>query len=259
MRKYIKYAISKMSGALGYELHITRKNGSKHLEIFDKFLLSSYYKENRIREAYIKSLENTGMSWADNFSTQCRYHILYQMAEHALCNEGDFVECGCWKGQSAYLIASILKEHGFRNRFYIFDSFEGLSDLSHKDKNERRNLSVEEIEAQRKVFSSTQEEVLENLREFTFITLFEGWIPQRFSEVTEKKFSFVHLDVDLYQPYLDSLNFFYPRLVEGGVICVDDYGLTQFPGAKSAVDECFRDESPSLFLEIPTGGAFVIK
>ena len=38
--------------------------------------------------------------------------------------------------------------------------------------------------------------------------LFKGWIPDRFDEIALKKFCLVHIDVDLYQPTLDSLNFF---------------------------------------------------
>ena len=39
----------------------------------------------------------------------------------------------------------------------------------------------------------------------------------------------------------------------------DDYGLTQFPGAKLAIDEAMDIMKPSLFYKIPTGGAFLIK
>jgi O-methyltransferase len=67
------------------------------------------------------------------------------------------------------------------------------------------------------------------LSEFPFVHLYKGWIPSRFIEVEDRQFSFVHIDVDLYEPILDSLNFF-PKLVKGGVIVFDDYGITQFPG-----------------------------
>ncbi len=259
MKTLLKNTIAGVFGTLGYDLHVARKNGSKDWEVFDKFILSSYYNKNKIREAYSKSLERTGMEWSDNFSKQCRHYILHQMAQHAISNKGDFAECGCWKGQSAYLIASILEENEFEGEFHIFDSFEGLSDLSSDDGNERRKLTRVGMEAQRKWFDSTEEEVSKNLSEFEFVTLYKGWIPDRFSEVREKTFSFVHLDVDLYQPYVDSLKFFYPRLVDGGVICLDDYGLTQFPGAKAALEEFLRDKTYNLFLEMPTGGAFLIK
>ena len=47
--------------------------------------------------------------------------------------------------------------------------------------------------------------------------------------------------------------------LEGGIMAFDDYGLTQFPGAKTAVDEVLGTLNPRLFYAVPTGGAFLIK
>ena len=98
--------------------------------------------------------------------------------------------------------------------------------------------------------------VLEN---FNFVKLYKGWIPDRFEEVSGKKFSFAHIDVDLYEPTRDSLEFFFPRLVEGGSIVVDDYGMSQFPGCKKAVDEFLNRNECKLFYEMPAGGCFMMK
>ena len=73
------------------------------------------------------------------------------------------------------------------------------------------------------------------------------------------KFSFVHIDVDLYQPTLDCLEFFFPKLVSGGIIVCDDYNSSQFPGAKNAWDYYFKDKKINLFYEQPFGGCFLIK
>ena len=48
--------------------------------------------------------------------------------------------------------------------------------------------------------------------------------------------------MDLYKPITDTLEFFYPKLVKGGIIICDDYNSTQFPGAKRAWDEFFKDK-----------------
>jgi predicted O-methyltransferase YrrM len=64
-----------------------------------------------------------------------------------------------------------------------------------------------------------------------------GWIPERFDIVSDKTFSIVHIDVDLYQPTRDALEFFYPRLNPGGLMICDDYGSVACPGAKKAVDD----------------------
>ena len=81
----------------------------------------------------------------------------------------------------------------------------------------------------------------------------------KFKDVENKKFQFVNVDVDLYQPAYDSFEFFFPRLVEGGVIHCDDYNICQFLGCKDAVDEYLKDKKVNLFYESPFGGCFIIK
>ena len=65
--------------------------------------------------------------------------------------------------------------------------------------------------------------------------------------------------MDLYEPTLASLEFFYPRLVNGGAIILDDYGFNQFPGAKTAVDRFLQKNGHSFFYEVPLGSCFIIK
>ena len=71
-------------------------------------------------------------------------------------------------------------------------------------------------------------------------------------------FSFVHIDVDLYEPTRDSLAFFLPRMTAGGIIVVDDYGFATCPGATQAVDDILR-HGPEKMLAMPDGGGFLIK
>ena len=51
------------------------------------------------------------------------------------------------------------------------------------------------------------------LNDFEFVKIYKGWIPKRFNEVKDKKFSFIHIDLDLHKPITDTLEFFYPKLV----------------------------------------------
>ena len=97
------------------------------------------------------------------------------------------------------------------------------------------------------------------MKGFEFIHLYKGWIPSRFNEVEDKKFSFVNIDVGLYEPELASLNFFYPKLVKGGVIVCINYGLTQFPGVKKGVEEFLENNTCQIFYEVPMGACFIIK
>lgn len=59
-------------------------------------------------------------------------------------------------------------------------------------------------------------------------------------ESCEPCFALVSLDPDLYEPTLEGLRYFYPRLAPGGRILIHDYTSCQFEGVKMAVDEYCR-------------------
>ena len=97
-----------------------------------------------------------------------------------------------------------------------------------------------------------------NLAEFDGLELHKGWIPDRFGDVQNQMFSFVHVDVDLYQPTLDSISFFYEKLSVGGIFVCDDYGFLTCPGATLAMNE-FLQARPEKMVALPGGGGFFIK
>ena len=70
-------------------------------------------------------------------------------------------------------------------------------------------------------------------------------------------YCFVHVDADIYRSVCDCCAFFYPRLVQGGMMLFDDYGFATCPGVRKAVDEFFADKSHKP-LYLPTGQALVI-
>ena len=70
----------------------------------------------------------------------------------------------------------------------------------------------------------------------------KGFFPATVDKVHSDKFSFVYIDVDIYKSVLDSLNFFYPKLVTGGFMMFDDYMGKNTPGVKKALDEFLKDK-----------------
>lgn len=205
---------------------------------------------------YNVALKKTQCENTDNALKRQRQYTLMELLRESrpALDEGNVSECGCWRGLSAYQIASRLKSYGFKNKFFIFDSFEGLSEFGKED---LENNIISDQDKRRREFACSVETVSENLKDFSFIEYKKGWIPSRFGEVERLKFSFVHIDVDLYQPIKDSLEFFYPRMVKGGAIALDDYGYLDFPGAKRAVDEFMRGKK-DFVMHLPSGSAFII-
>jgi len=182
------------------------------------------------------------------FNTDRRWN-LYQLLRLVEDVPGDTAECGVYLGASSYLICKA-NSHSpkYKRQHYMFDSFEGLSEPTRDDGVfwHKSDLTCSFDIAKR------------NLSGFKNIEFFKGWIPDKFSEVENKVFSFVHVDVDLFKPTLDSILFFYPRLEKGGILLCDDYGFNTCPGATKAVDE-FLSDKPEKMISFCSGGGFLIK
>jgi len=164
-----------------------------------------------------------------------RKWTLRELARHVLDIPGSMAECGCYQGASAYFMAEANPDVPL----HLFDSFEGLSQPDKSDMTTRKDKRTWE----KGDLSSPEEVAHQTLKEFPNVYFHKGWIPERFPEVAEEKFSLVHIDVDLYKPTIDSLSFFYPRMSHKGVIILDDYGSSLCPGAHKAADEFMADKS----------------
>lgn len=166
---------------------------------------------------------------------------------------GDIAECGTRNGKSALFMLDALD--GTERRMVLFDSFEGLSDPTPGQ--DTLASAFDPKTGERHFHQADPQVVVDRFRDRP-VDVMTGWIPDRFPEVADRRFALVHVDVDLYQPTLDSLAFLFPRLAPFGVLICDDYGSGAYPGARKAMDEYFADR-PEGIVELPTGQAFVVK
>jgi hypothetical protein len=254
----IKY-IQNMLSFFGVEAFLKRKDKNTNYTLINLNYMSRYYSGCEFISLYTNAQSLTKSENRDSFEKQIRYYGIYQMVKYVLNRNilGDFAECGCWRGHSSYLISKIISDNGSDKKFLIFDSFEGgLSDKRDEDKDLLANVDPTDINKEKNAFYSTENEVKNNLSEFNFVSLHKGWIPSEFKYFEDRKFSFVNLDLDLYEPILDSLLFFYPRLSDSGIIIIDDYATTDWPGVKKAVDEFLKSYKPKFKIE--TIGSLII-
>jgi O-methyltransferase len=153
---------------------------------------------------------------------------------------GDTAECGVFQGLTSWLMC---RENADRGKaHHVFDSFQGISSPGELDGEHWHEGDL----------SAAEPEVRSNLAAYDFVHYHAGWIPARFPDVETKTFSLVHVDVDLYDPTKDSLEFFWPRMVTGGVILMDDYGYGTCPGARRAADQLAARENVTI-LELSSG------
>lgn len=241
----VKQVIKKLISKSGFQLQRVTTNPG-----------TNYSKDRNIFDLYERAQVDCQMVGSDNDFRRQRHYTLNYLLQNTDLGAGDVCEMGCWRGLSSFQIASRMLEKGAKTTFHIFDSFEGLSEYEEID---IPTGNKADLQVRRKQFACSQEIVQSNLRQFSNIKYHKGWIPERFSDVADCEFSFVHIDVDLYQPIRDSILYFYPRLMDKGVMVFDDYGCTAFPGAKKAVDECLAELKDHFFLPLPSGQAFLIK
>ena len=158
------------------------------------------------------------------------------MATHATAKvPGDIAEVGTYKGASSKLIAEARGENSEKS-IYLFDTFEGLPELQDID---RSNFYDHQYEA-------NFEDVKDYLYAYPNVYVYKGIFPSSGKPIESKKFSFVHLDVDLYEGTKESLGFFYPRMSPCGIIISHDY--TTAPGVRKAVDDFMSDKPEALLV-----------
>lgn len=183
-----------------------------------------------------------------------RMYMLYQSVKYIVSNSvaGDFVECGVWKGGSSMVIAKTLLLNSVSNRvLYLYDTFEGMSEPSEIDKDQRGTSAKELLESSSKIDSdsiwcySTIDEVKRNLISTGYpsdkIRYVKGKVEETIPGVKPEKIALLRLDTDWYESTRHELIHLYPHLSKDGVLIIDDYGYWE--GARKAVDEYFSSNN----------------
>jgi O-methyltransferase len=206
------------------------------------------------REPYERDLQGDARRRKGVTRILDRRFTLVQLCRSVLPLRGSTAECGVNSAVGSALICRTLAPSYREGELHLgFDSFEGLPPPGERDRSRvlghwwsKGELAVTKQDAEKRV------------AEFPFCELVSGWIPQVLKRAEGLPFRFVHVDVDLYESTLGSLEFFYPLLVPGGVLLLDDHGLASCPGARAAAEEFFARQSDPL-IELATGQAFAIK
>lgn len=178
-----------------------------------------------------------------------RLYILYALCLNALRLEGEFWECGVYKGGTARMLAELIsRKGGPEARLRLFDTFAGMPETSAEtDIHRQGDFGDTGLDAVRALIGDNKH-----------VEFHQGWIPESFSGKEDSAIVFCHVDLDVYQSVRDCCEFVYPRLVTGGIVVFDDYGFPSCPGARKAVDEFFSGK-PETPIVLPTGQAIIIK
>jgi O-methyltransferase len=150
---------------------------------------------------------------------------------------GCTAEVGVYKGGSSRFIA----ENNNSRMHYAYDTFKGIPNLGKDDNFGDGKFEDVDFEAVRAFLN------LPN------ITIRPGIFPASAKKEKDVQFCFVHFDADTYESCKSVMEFFYPRLVQNGVIVFDDFGSKWCPGIKKAIFEYLEPPSWGLVRKIFNG------
>jgi len=177
-----------------------------------------------------------------------RLFVLSQLALITSPSHGDICEMGVFNGTSAF----VLLQNNAAASFFGFDSFEGLSSP---------NVMRDGEYWRQGDMASGLETASRNLECFgSRVTLIKGWIPEvLLTAQGPSSLCLAHIDVDLYEPTLQSLRYCDERSADETLIVCDDYGFASCPGATSAVDQFLQETGRWVSVHLPTGQALLIR
>ncbi len=216
---------------IGDEMMIANKN----MHFFED---EHFYK---ILNATATSEVYQGMAW--------RMHNLVWASKMALGVKGDFIECGVFRGFKSYFLLKYLQETISDRNYYLFDTFEGIdqkqSHLSPINKAEHNKTGLYDF-------------IKFRFKGFENVIIKQGIVPHSLIKAQLKKVAFLHLDMNSYQAEIAALNHLWDKISVGGVIVLDDFGLSSHK-AQMQHELPWLQERKQNILELPTGQAIIIK
>jgi len=168
------------------------------------------------------------------------YHLLSQVLVYGV--PGDVVELGCNEGQSSVLMRKVMDYYAPERVLHVYDSFEGLPAANQKDGS--IPFAAQDLKVPKDI-------LIDNFRQhgLPLPEIHVGWFNETLPAGLPERICFAHLDGDLYESILISLEYVYPRMPKGAICLVDDYadpaihdGWNELPGVKRACDEYLADK-----------------
>lgn len=176
--------------------------------------------------------------------------LLREMLERQV--PGAIAELGVYQGRTARLFHYYAPERAL----HLYDTFGGF----HQRDIERERAVTGHRDSTGHFADTSVEGVLHYIKPLNGnVHIHAGFFPESVpADVDPHRYSFVHLDADLYAPTLAGLEYFYPRLERGGILVVHDYNA--WAGAREAVRRFFTGR-PEIPLPMPdkSGSIVIVK
>tara|TARA_B100000795_G_scaffold267937_1_gene253797 strand:- start:2669 stop:3478 length:810 start_codon:yes stop_codon:yes gene_type:complete len=164
--------------------------------------------------------------------------------------DGDLLECGVFRGGSLAIICLLAEKYEMKKQIYAYDTF-GTGHTIYTDYDKNMKTMSSDIDKDysklKEGFFPSLEDVKNNLiklgvKDNYMPTFIKGKVENTLyiESNLPTKIALARIDTDLYDSTKHELEVYYPRIVSGGILHINDYGGCA--GVKKAVDEYFADK-----------------
>jgi O-methyltransferase len=177
-----------------------------------------------------------------------RVHVLCWFAANSLRVDGDFVECGVYRGLSTAVAARYLDFGAQARRWHLYDTFSGIP----ADQLDAGHVNPDFFQA-----SGLYEAAVKRFALYPNIRVVRGRVPEVLAEGAPERVAFLHLDMNSSAAERAALEFFADRLQPGAFVLLDDYGWRGYRDQKLVADRFFAGRGKPI-MELPTGQGVVM-
>lgn len=213
---------------------------------------ADFLKDELFLEAY-KLGKSTDIGVFKEAEFHWRSHVLCWAASNAMRLKGDFIECGVNTGMFARTIMHYISFQYLSKQYYLLDTFAGLD--------ERYSTPDEMIHSKNMGYHNQNnlfEHVCAIFNKYNNVNIIKGAIPETLSQVKSEEVCFLSIDMNCVYPEIEALEFFWNKIVNGGIIVIDDYGYPGHENQKKAHD-AFAKKYNIKILSLPTCQGIIIK
>src|SRR5262245_47238259 len=222
-----------------------------HLTVWTKNL--GFMDDTRFRSAYRRGITSghsfspAGQSDPD-IGIEWSVYTCCWAATHATRLPGDFVECGVNTGIHSLAVCEYIDFNATGKTFWLFDTFSGIPE---EQMNEHEK-AIDRRAYNEWWYRDCWERAKTNFAPFPKARLIQGVVPHTLADAPIDKVRYLSLDMNIAAPERAAIEFFWPKLVPGAIVILDDYAWMTHEEQKRAMDEFALIQGVSV-LTLPTG------
>jgi len=216
---------------------------------------ADFLKDPLFIESYNLGKDTDGGTLLKNYDIEWRIHVLCWAAQHAVHLEGDFADCGVHTGIFARAVMNYVDFNKYNKKYYLLDTFNGLDERYSTGEELIRNTAMGYDKEDPQLLFNQVKETFKNFN----VNIIPGTVPETLVNVDSDKICYLSLDMNCVAPEIAALDFFWDKMVSGGIIIFDDYGYANSTNdQKNAHDKFARSKNVEI-LTLPTCQGLLIK